>query len=89
MGWKASNVKQTVKKNFTIERTKSFITSSEMMFRNLYVIEPTVIGGGSFGKVFRGHSTSDKKYKVAIKVINKEKVKTNVDYIKQEWKSLK
>ena len=90
MGCNASKPKETLRRDsYKIERTKSFITSSDMLFRNLYVIEPTVLGGGSFGKVFRGHSTKDKNQKVAIKVIDKEKIRANVEYIKQECKSLK
>ena len=46
--------------------------------RRKYIIEPKILGAGSFGKVFLGTSTTDKNIKVAIKAIPKQKVATSI-----------
>lgn len=49
-----------------------------------YKIEPGVLGAGSFGKVFLAHSVNDKDFKVAIKVIPKKGLETNLAEIENE-----
>ena len=39
-----------------------------------YNINPKVLGSGSFGKVFQAENKADPSHKVAIKVINKQKL---------------
>jgi calcium-dependent protein kinase len=46
------------------------------------------LGAGSFGKVFLSHNISDPNFKVAIKVINKAKVKEDIAAIKEEVRIL-
>lgn len=41
-----------------------------------------VLGAGKFGKVFLSESTTDPDFKVAIKVINKNKLGTHIDELK-------
>lgn len=43
-----------------------------------------VLGAGSFGKVFLSESIADSSFKVAIKVLNKAKLKDNIEAIKEE-----
>lgn len=47
-------------------------------------MEPKLLGGGAFGKVFRGHFLKNKDYKVAIKVMDKAKLGKRLMYIKDE-----
>lgn len=46
--------------------------------------ETRVLGAGSFGKVFLSNSIANPDFKVAIKVLNKEKLGTDIDSIKAE-----
>ena len=43
-----------------------------------------VLGAGAFGKVFLSESVADRSFKVAIKVLNKSKLKDNIAQIKEE-----
>ena len=47
-----------------------------------------VLGAGAFGKVFLSSNLSDPSFKVAIKVLNKRKLKNNINFIKEEVKIL-
>lgn len=47
-----------------------------------------VLGAGSFGKVFLSHNISDPNFQVAIKVLNKAKLKDNIAAIKEEVRIL-
>jgi calcium-dependent protein kinase len=47
-----------------------------------------VLGAGAFGKVFLSENIADPSFKVAIKVLNKGKLKGHVDAIRQEVKIL-
>lgn len=47
-----------------------------------------VLGAGSFGKVFLSENVSDPSFKVAIKVLNKAKLKDHLDSIKEEVRIL-
>ena len=47
-----------------------------------------VIGAGAFGKVFLSHNISDPSFKVAIKVLNKNKLKRHIKVIREEVKIL-
>ena len=60
------------------------------MLKNNYKISQNtrILGAGSFGKVFLSESTANPDFKVAIKVINKEKVKDNIEAIKEEVRIL-
>jgi len=46
------------------------------------------LGAGSFGKVFLSESIADPTFKVAIKVLNKEKLGNSIQDIKDEVKIL-
>jgi serine/threonine protein kinase len=50
--------------------------------KRIYKINPHILGAGSFGKVFLAENLSDNTHKVAIKVLNKEKLGKNVDLIR-------
>ena len=43
-----------------------------------------VLGSGAFGKVFLTHNKHNKDHKVAIKVMNKSKLKDHLDAIQEE-----
>ncbi len=47
-----------------------------------------VLGAGSFGKVFLSENIEDPTFKVAIKVLNKNKLKENIEAIKEEVRIL-
>lgn len=47
-----------------------------------------VLGAGSFGKVFLSENISDPTFQVAIKVLNKAKLKDNIQAIKEEVRIL-
>jgi len=47
-----------------------------------------VLGSGAFGKVFLTHNRFDTQHKVAIKVMNKSKLKEHIDAIQEEVKIL-
>ena len=47
-----------------------------------------VLGVGSFGKVFMTTNKHDPNFKVAIKVLDKEKLKGNLDLVVQEISAL-
>ena len=47
-----------------------------------------VLGAGSYGKVFLSENIADPSFKVAIKVLNKAKLKDQLDSIKEEVKIL-
>ena len=47
-----------------------------------------ILGAGSFGKVFLSENISDPNFKVAIKVLNKAKLKDNLAAIKEEVRIL-
>lgn len=47
-----------------------------------------VLGAGSFGKVFLSENIEDPTFKVAIKVLNKSKLKDDIEQIKEEVKIL-
>lgn len=47
-----------------------------------------VLGAGAFGKVFLSESVKNKNHKVAIKVLNKQKLGDYLDQIKTEVKTL-
>ena len=47
-----------------------------------------VLGAGSFGKVFLSENISDPSFKVAIKVLNKAKLKDHLDSIREEVRIL-
>ena len=44
----------------------------------------TVLGNGAFGKVFLTSNKHDERHKVAIKVMNKEKLKEHIEAIHEE-----
>ena len=46
------------------------------------------MGAGSFGKVFLGHNKKDLQFKVAIKVISKQKFEQELEFIRREFKIL-
>ena len=46
------------------------------------------MGAGSFGKVFLSESIADSNFKVAIKVLNKAKLKDHIESIKEEVRIL-
>ena len=48
----------------------------------------TVLGSGAFGKVFLTRNKHDKNLQVAIKVMNKNKLRDHLDAIKEEVKIL-
>jgi len=50
--------------------------------------ETKVLGAGAFGKVFLSESLADPNFKVAIKVLNKEKLADHIDAIKEEVRIL-
>ncbi len=59
------------------------------MKQNYKISQSTkVIGAGSFGKVFLSENISDPSFQVAIKVLNKAKVKDNIQGIKEEVRIL-
>lgn len=41
-----------------------------------YVIENIILGVGAYGKVFKAHNASFPEHKVAIKVLDRKKLKT-------------
>jgi calcium-dependent protein kinase len=47
-----------------------------------------VLGAGSFGKVFLSENIADPSFKVAIKVLNKAKLKDNLEAIREEVRIL-
>src|SRR5258706_10646025 len=47
-----------------------------------------VLGAGAYGKVFMSYNLAEPDFKVAIKVINKEKVGADLDAIRAEIKIL-
>ncbi len=47
-----------------------------------------VLGAGSFGKVFLSSNLSDPSFHVAIKVLNKKKLKGHINIIREEVKIL-
>lgn len=47
-----------------------------------------VLGAGSFGKVFLSENIADPTFLVAIKVLNKAKLKDNIEAIKEEVRIL-
>jgi len=47
-----------------------------------------VLGAGAFGKVFLSESIADPSFKVAIKVLNKQKLGRKIEDIKEEVKIL-
>ncbi|CAI2366015.1 unnamed protein product [Moneuplotes crassus] len=75
-------------KSLTLPKSTSFQTSSLSSFKRMYKIEPTVLGGGAFAKVFLGHEAKNPPNKVAIKVIDKKTIKINLDLIKTECQIL-
>jgi len=42
--------------------------------KNLYELDPKLLGSGSYGQVYRATSKKDKTVRVAIKMINKNKL---------------
>ena len=55
-----------------------------------YVIDETtkILGSGSYGKVFLSSSKADPSFKVAIKVLNKERLGQRIKDLKAEIKIL-
>jgi serine/threonine protein kinase len=51
-------------------------------------MEPKLLGGGTYGTVFRGYLKGNPDYKLAIKVLPKKKLITKVDCIKKECQIL-
>ena len=52
-----------------------FRSLSEDAYKDLqkfYEIEQEQLGSGAFGKVFKGHSITDKTFEVAVKLISKK-----------------
>jgi calcium-dependent protein kinase len=47
-----------------------------------------VLGVGSYGKVFLSENRADNSHKVAIKVLNKQRLKNNIEVIKDEVRIL-
>jgi serine/threonine protein kinase len=54
-----------------------------------YHIEADVLGSGAFGKVFLASSVADKDFKVAIKVISKNKIGDDIEQLLDEINILK
>ena len=61
------------------------ISGLELLKSN-YKISPQskILGAGSFGKVFLSESVLDPNFKVAVKVVNKHKLRDALDQIKEE-----
>ena len=70
-------------------RTTSFRTIPVDSFQKIYKVEPEVLGSGAFGKVFKGYLRKNPKIKVAIKVLEKQKLSKHISLIKNEWQILK
>lgn len=56
------------------------------LLKNNYKISPQsrILGAGTFGKVFLSESILDPEFKVAVKVVNKEKLKGSLELLKEE-----
>jgi len=52
------------------------------------VADTKVLGAGAFGKVFLSESIANPSFKVAIKVLNKAKLKDNIESLREEVKIL-
>ena len=60
-------------------------TANVKDLRNVYDIDQTCLGSGSFGKVFKAENIADRTQKVAIKVINKKDFSDeDMDMLKSE-----
>ncbi|CDW86363.1 protein kinase domain containing protein [Stylonychia lemnae] len=67
---------------------RSHLGVNELKY-NYRISESTkVLGAGQFGKVFLSESIADPSFKVAIKVLNKVKLKEHIDSIREEVKIL-
>ena len=54
--------------------TAPAIKAGVAQLKLIYNINPKVLGSGSFGKVFLAENKADPTFKVAIKVISKQKL---------------
>jgi len=63
-------------------------TATIRQLKNIYEINPKVLGAGSFGKVFLGRNKKNPEHHVALKVISKQKFADELDFIRQEVKIL-
>lgn len=68
------------------QKKRDSVTSQ---IKKKYKIESNILGAGAFGKVFLATSTTDEKFKVAIKVISKKKIGDEVEQLLEEISILK
>ena len=67
-------------KKVQARRAEKFNTVMDNLKRNYKIsADSRILGAGMFGKVFLSESIANPDLKVAIKVINKDKVKENLE----------
>jgi len=78
---------KTITASSSVPRPRDTLRSVEKQgakeLKHNYHIDNTtkVLGSGAFGKVFLTHNKHDKTHQVAIKVMNKNKLKDHLDAI--------
>ena len=68
-----------------VAKSKRRLSGIELLKSN-YKISPQsrILGAGTFGKVFLSESILDSEFQVAVKVVNKEKLKGSLELLKEE-----
>lgn len=76
------------KKNDKVNSIQPHVANKELVRNYKINAKSKILGSGQFGKVFLSESVQDPNFKVAIKVINKDKLKESIDAIKEEVRIL-
>ena len=79
---------EQVQKQNELMALKKYVKSMETM-KQQYKLTDTILGAGSFGKVFLAESTSDPSLKFSIKQISRELLGVNVDNFREVYGLLK